>query len=47
MDPLYGGVRTPHFRRSVTLSRELDPAKIDAKLMNGVLQLRMPKAEEA
>ena len=47
MEVLYGEIRSPHFRRSFTLSRELDPAKIDAKLMNGVLQLRIPKAEEA
>jgi HSP20 family protein len=47
MELLYGEVPSPHYRRSFTLSRELDPAKIDAKLTNGVLRLRIPKAEEA
>jgi HSP20 family protein len=47
MELLYGEVQSPHYRRSFTLSRELDPGKIDAKLANGVLRLRIPKAEEA
>ncbi|WP_432280027.1 Hsp20/alpha crystallin family protein [Polaromonas hydrogenivorans] len=29
------------------MSRELDPGKIEAKLANGVLTLRIPKAEQA
>ena len=44
---LYGEVQNPQFRRSFALSRELDPGKIEAKLNNGVLRLRIPKAEEA
>lgn len=44
---LYGEAQTPHYRRSFTLSRELDPGKIEAKLANGVLRLTIPKAEEA
>jgi HSP20 family protein len=47
MELLYGEVQSPHYRRSFTLSRELDPGKIEAKLANGVLRLRIPKAEEA
>ena len=47
MELLYGEVQTPHYRRSFTLSRELDPGKIEAKLSNGVLRLTIPKAEEA
>ena len=47
MDLLYGEVHTPQYRRSFTLSRELDPGKIEAKLANGVLRLRIPKGEEA
>jgi HSP20 family protein len=47
MELIYGEVRTPNYRRSFMLSRELDPAKIDAKLANGVLRLSIPKAEEA
>jgi HSP20 family protein len=44
---LYEEIRTPQYRRSFTLSRELDPSKIEAKLNNGVLKLHIPKAEEA
>ena len=44
---LYGEVRRPYFRRVFTLSRDLDPAKIKARLKNGVLEMRIPKAEEA
>jgi HSP20 family protein len=47
MELLYGEVQSPNYRRSFTLSRELDPGKIEAKLSNGVLRLRIPKAEEA
>ena len=44
---LHSEVRSPYFRRSFTLSRDLDPAKIEATLRNGVLQLHIPKSEEA
>lgn len=44
---LYGEIQNPQYRRSFTLSRELDPGKMEAKLNNGVLRLRIPKAEEA
>ena len=47
MELVYGEVQTPQYRRSFTLSRELDPGKIEAKLSNGVLTLRIPKTEEA
>jgi len=47
LELVYGEVQTPNYRRSFTLSRELDPGKIEAKLSNGVLHLRIPKAEEA
>jgi HSP20 family protein len=47
MELVYGEVQTPQYRRSFTLSRELDPGKIDARLTNGVLTLRIPKTEEA
>lgn len=35
------------FHRVITLPTPLDPAKVDADLENGVLTLRIPKAEEA
>ena len=44
---LHSEVRSPYFRRSFTLSRDLDPAKIEATLRNGVLQMHIPKSEEA
>jgi HSP20 family molecular chaperone IbpA len=47
MELIYGEVQNPLYRRSFTLSRELDPGKIQAKLVNGVLTLNIPKAEEA
>ena len=44
---LHSEVRSPYFRRSFTLSRDLDPAKIEATLKDGVLQMHIPKSEEA
>ncbi|MBP7694228.1 MAG: Hsp20/alpha crystallin family protein [Anaerolineales bacterium] len=35
------------FSRSLTLPAELDSGKVDASLENGVLSLRLPKAEAA
>lgn len=40
-------ITVPRFRRAFTLSRELDSAKITARLHQGVLTLRIPKAEHA
>jgi HSP20 family protein len=47
LELLHSEIRNPYFRRSFTLSRELDPAKIEANLRDGVLRLHIPKAEEA
>ncbi|HEX6363382.1 MAG TPA: Hsp20/alpha crystallin family protein [Albitalea sp.] len=47
LEPVYAEVRVPKFRRSFTLSRELDTQRIDANLKDGVLTLRIPKAEHA
>ena len=44
---VHSEVRTPLFRRTFTLSRDLDPTRIEATLKNGVLQMHIPKAEEA
>jgi HSP20 family protein len=43
LEALYAEVRAPCYRRSFTLSRELDTSKIDANLKDGVLTLRIPK----
>jgi HSP20 family molecular chaperone IbpA len=37
----------PRYRRVFTLSKELDPDKIAAEMNQGVLKLRIPKAEHA
>jgi len=47
MEAVYTELRTPHFRRSFALSRELDTARIDAELKDGVLTITIPKAETA
>lgn len=47
LEAVYAEVRIPRFRRSFTLSRELDSAKIDASLKDGVLTLRIPKQSHA
>ena len=47
LEAVYAEVRVPRFRRSFTLSRELDSQRIDANLKDGVLTLRIPKAEHA
>lgn len=47
MEAIYAEVRTPRYRRAFTLSRELDTGKINASLKDGVLSLRIPKAEHA
>jgi HSP20 family molecular chaperone IbpA len=44
---VYGEARLPTYRREFSLSRELDASRIDAQLKDGVLRLRIPKAEEA
>ncbi|MGE0347985.1 Hsp20/alpha crystallin family protein [Hydrogenophaga sp.] len=40
-------VGLPRFRRVFTLSKELDTERVEAELAQGVLKLRIPKAEHA
>ena len=47
LEAVYAEVRSAHYRRSFTLSRELDSTHIDATLKDGVLTLRVPKLEQA
>ena len=47
MEASYAEVSVPRFRRVFTLSKELDTAKVAAELNQGVLTLRIPKAEHA
>lgn len=43
----HGEVRHPHFSRAFTLSADFDVSRIDAQLRDGVLQLKIPRREEA
>jgi HSP20 family molecular chaperone IbpA len=47
MEATYAEVRVPRYRRSFTLSRELDGGRVEAQLKDGVLRLRIPKQEHA
>ncbi len=47
LEATYAEVRVPCYRRSFTLSRELDGGRIEAQLKDGVLKLRIPKHEQA
>lgn len=47
MESKHAEVRMPRYRRVFTLSKELDAEKATAELRNGVLKLRIPKAEHA
>jgi HSP20 family molecular chaperone IbpA len=47
LEAIYAEVRAPRYRRSFTLSRELDTSRIEANLKDGVLRLRIPKQAHA
>jgi len=47
IEATYAEVSVPRFRRVFTLSKELDTGKVSAELKQGVLTLRIPKAEHA
>lgn len=47
MESTHAEVSTAKYKRAFTLSRELDPSKIEASQRDGVLTLRIPKAEHA
>lgn len=47
MQATYAEVRAARYRRSFTLSRELDSGRIEAQMKDGVLRLRIPKQERA
>ncbi len=44
-EPAYAEVRGTHYRRSFSLSRELAKDRIDAVLKDGVLRVKLPKAQ--
>lgn len=52
--PAPAGIEAQHaevtlsrYRRTFTLSKELDPEKVSAELVQGVLRVRIPKADHA
>ena len=47
MELIYSEAQFPSYRRQFTLSRELDPSRIDAQLKDGMLRLTIPKSEAA
>jgi len=47
MEATYAEVGVPRFRRVFTLSKELDTGKVSAEFKQGVLSLRIPKADHA
>lgn len=47
MEATHAEVGLPRYRRSFTLSRELDSTRVSANFEQGVLKLRIPKAEHA
>jgi HSP20 family protein len=47
MEASHAEVSLPRYRRVFTLSKELDASKVSAELAQGVLRLRLPKAEHA
>jgi HSP20 family molecular chaperone IbpA len=46
MEALYADVRSTRYRRSFSLSGELESSQIDASLRDGVLSVRIPKRAE-
>lgn len=47
VESTHAEVGLPRYRRAFTLSKELDAAKVSAELSQGVLRVRIPKAEHA
>jgi HSP20 family protein len=47
MSALWAEINVPRFRRMFTLSRELDTARVEANMKDGVLTLRIPKQAQA
>jgi HSP20 family protein len=47
IESTHAEVSLPRYRRTFTLSRELDADKVSAEFAHGVLKLRIPKAEHA
>ncbi|MEJ2622795.1 MAG: Hsp20/alpha crystallin family protein, partial [Candidatus Thiodiazotropha sp.] len=46
MEAVYADIRSTVYRRSFSMSSELDVDQIDASLSNGLLTVRIPKREK-
>lgn len=46
MSSLHAEIRSTHYRRAFTLSKELDSANISASMRDGLLAVTIPKREE-
>jgi HSP20 family protein len=47
MESVHAEVTLPRYRRTFTLSKELDASQVSAELAQGVLRVRIPKAAHA
>lgn len=47
LQPVYAELRAGRYQRVFTLSRELEASRIEASNKDGVLQLRIPKSQDA
>jgi HSP20 family molecular chaperone IbpA len=47
LQPVYSEYNIGNYSRRFTLSNEIDTSRITAKMVNGVLELELPKAEKA
>ena len=47
LTPAYTEYNVGNFRRSFRMSTAIDSQRIEAKMKNGVMELRLPKSEEA
>lgn len=47
LSPVYTEYNVGNYARRFTLSNEIDPERIKARMTNGILELELPKAERA
>lgn len=47
LQPLYTEYNVGDYQRRFSISNDVDTERIDARITNGVLELRLPKAERA
>jgi HSP20 family protein len=47
LSPVYTEYNIGHYLRRFTLSKDVDPDRIRARMVNGVLDLELPKSERA